>query len=171
MSLLKKIRPEQPLKNLRWFDIGIVTLIMFGQFTVRSTEIYLASLAPTVATTVTETSTNTASEGAGYSSNFTLQIILLTLVIIYLWIRHFDFKQLPIRLKWYVLFWVSFIFTIMDFFADMVSTLSGQYNYFSPQVLAFTSPMDVLNKFLAFLPNLWLLSTDCLTVSTRNFSS
>ena len=24
MSLLKKIRPEQPLKNLRWFDIGIV---------------------------------------------------------------------------------------------------------------------------------------------------
>ena len=37
MSLLKKIRPEQPLKNLRWFDIGIVTLIMFGQFIVRST--------------------------------------------------------------------------------------------------------------------------------------
>ena len=71
MSLLKKIRPEQPLKNLRWFDIGIVTLIMFGQFIVRSTEMYLASLSPTVATTVTETSTNTASEGAGYSSNYT----------------------------------------------------------------------------------------------------
>ena len=171
MSLLKKIRPEQPLKNLRWFDIGIVTLIMFGQFIVRSTQMYLASLSPTVATTVTETSTNTASEGAGYSSNFTLQIILLTLAIIYLWIRHFDFKQLPIRLKWSVLFWASFIFAIMDFFADMVSTLSGQYNYFSPQVLDFISPMAVLNKFLAFLPNLWLLSTDCLTVSTRNFSS
>ena len=99
MSLLKKIRPEQPLKNLRWFDIGIVTLIMFGQFIVRSTQIYLASLAPSVSTAISETSTNTASEGAGYSSNFTLQIILLTLAIIYLWIRHFDFKQLPIRLK------------------------------------------------------------------------
>ena len=72
-----------------------------------------------------------------------LQVILLVLVIIYLWICHFDFKQLPIRLKWYVLFWVSFIFTIMDFFADMVSTLSGQYNYFSPQVLDFISPMAV----------------------------
>ena len=35
MSLLKKIYPEQPLKELRWFDIGIVTLIMFGQFIVR----------------------------------------------------------------------------------------------------------------------------------------
>ena len=91
-----------------------------------------------------------------------LQVILLVLAIIYLWIRHFDFKQLPIRLKWYVLFWVSFIFTIMDFFADMVSTLSGQYNYFSPQVLAFISPIAVLNKFLALLPNLWLLPTDCL---------
>ena len=34
MSLLKKIYPEQPLKELRWFDIGIVTLIMFGQFIV-----------------------------------------------------------------------------------------------------------------------------------------
>ena len=44
MSLLKKIHPEQPLKELRWFDIGIVTLIMFGQFIVRSTQMYLASL-------------------------------------------------------------------------------------------------------------------------------
>ena len=91
-----------------------------------------------------------------------LQVILLVLAIIYLWIRQFDFKQLPIGLKWSVLFWVSFIFAIMDFFADMVSTLSGQYNYFSPQVLAFISPIAVLNKFLALLPNLWLLPTDCL---------
>ena len=30
MSLLKKIYPEQPLKELRWFDIGIVTAILFG---------------------------------------------------------------------------------------------------------------------------------------------
>ena len=46
MSLLKKIHPDQPLKELRWFDIGIVTLIMFGQFIVRSTQMYLASLSP-----------------------------------------------------------------------------------------------------------------------------
>ena len=152
MSLLKKIYPEQPLKELRWFDIGIVTLIMFGQFIVRSTQMYLASLSPSLSTAISETSTNTASEGAGYSSNFTLQIILLTLAIIYLWIRHFDFKQLPIRLKWSVLFWVPFIFAISGLFADMVSTLSGQYNYFSPQVLAFISPMAVLNKFMALSP-------------------
>lgn len=152
MTLLKKMRPEQPLKNLRWFDISMVTLIMFGQFIVRSTEMYLASLSPSVSTAISETSTNTASEGAGYSSNFTLQIILLALAIIYLWIRHFDFKQLPIRLKWSVLFWVPFIFAIMGLFADMVSTLSGQYNYFSPQVLTFISPMAVIDKFMALSP-------------------
>lgn len=152
MSLLKKIHPDQPLKELRWFDIGIVTLIMFGQFIVRSTQMYLASLSPSLSTAISETSTNTASEGAAYSSNFTLQIILLALAIIYLWIRHFDFKQLPIRLKWSVLFWVPFIFAIMGLFADMVSTLSGQYNYFSPQVLAFISPMAVIDKFIALSP-------------------
>ena len=133
MPLLKKTRPEQPLKNLRWFDIGIVTLIMFGQFIVRSTEIYLASLAPTVATTVTETSTNTASEGAGYSSNFTLQIILLTLAIIYLWIRHFGFKHLTYTPKVVCsLLGYPLLFAGSGLFADMVSTLSGQYYYFSP---------------------------------------
>lgn len=152
MSLLKKIHPDQPLKELRWFDIGIVTLIMFGQFIVRSTQMYLASLSPSLSTAISETSTITASEGAAYSSNFTLQIILLALAIIYLWIRHFDFKQLPIRLKWSVLFWVPFIFAIMGLFADMVSTLSGQYNYFSPQVLGFISPMAVIDKFMALSP-------------------
>lgn len=152
MSLLKKIHPEQPLKELRWFDIGMVTLIMFGQFIVRSTQIYMASLSPIISTTMSETATNTVSKGAAYSSNFSLQLILLSLALVYLWIRHFDFKQLPIRLKWSVLFWVPFIFAIMGLLADMVSTLSGQYNYFSPQVLAFVSPMAVLNKFLALSP-------------------
>ena len=35
MSLLKKIHPEQSLKELRWFDIAIVTLFdtnVFGEF-------------------------------------------------------------------------------------------------------------------------------------------
>ena len=40
----------------------------------------------------------------------------------------------------------------MGLFADMVSTLSGQYNYFSPQVLGFISPMAVIDKFMALSP-------------------
>ena len=34
----------------------------------------------------------------------------------------------------------------------MVSTLSGQYNYFSPQVLAYINPMAVIDKFMALSP-------------------
>ena len=71
MYLLKKIRPEQPLKNLWWFDIGIITLIMFGQFIVRSPQMYMASLSPTIYTTISETETNTASEGVAFSTPFT----------------------------------------------------------------------------------------------------
>ena len=71
MYLLKKIRPEQPLKNLWWFDIGIITLIMFGQFIVRSPQMYMASLSPTIYTTISETETNTASEGVASSSQLT----------------------------------------------------------------------------------------------------
>ena len=71
MSLLRKISPEQPLKNLWWFDIGIITLIMFGQFIVRSPQMYMASLSPTIYTTISETETNTASEGVAYSSQLT----------------------------------------------------------------------------------------------------
>ena len=106
MSLLKKIHPEQPLKELRWFDIGIVTAILFGQFIVRSTQLFLASFQPVAQTAVATNSSNTASEGAAYSSNMTLQLILLALALLYLLLRRFDFKQLPIRFKWSTLIWV-----------------------------------------------------------------
>ena len=62
MNILKFIRPEKPLKELKWYDIAIVTAIMFGQFIVWSTELFLASLQPVAqtVTTATETATNTA---------------------------------------------------------------------------------------------------------------
>ncbi len=32
MSILAAIRPKEPLRHLRWFDMLIVTAILFGQF-------------------------------------------------------------------------------------------------------------------------------------------
>lgn len=58
-------------KESEGFDIGIITIIMFGQFVVRSPQMYMASLSPTIYTTISETATNTASEGAAYSSELT----------------------------------------------------------------------------------------------------
>ena len=96
MNLLAKIRPPQPLKYLKWFDIVIVTALLFGQFIYRSTELYLASLSPSTTAAVTDTASKTARDGAAYSSNLELQLLMLALTIAYLILRRFDFKQLPI---------------------------------------------------------------------------
>lgn len=151
MAFKNSLRPTEPLKYLKWYDIAIVTLIMFGQFIVRSTEQWLASFGPVIESSLKSTS-DVASSGAAYSSNFTLQVILLTLACIYLWLRNFDFKQLPIRLSWSVLVWVPLIFAIMGLLGDLVTTLSGAYNYFSWDVIRFINPMEIVTKFLALSP-------------------
>ena len=60
MKLLTHLRPSTPLKELKWFDIAVITLLMFGQFIYRSTELYLASFAPAASSGATETVTNPA---------------------------------------------------------------------------------------------------------------
>ena len=64
MNVLEKIRPKEPLKTLKWFDILIVTIIMFGEFIIRSTQQFLQSLQPVteVAPQYTETTTSIAKE-------------------------------------------------------------------------------------------------------------
>ena len=76
MTVLTKIRTKEPLKYLKWVDILIVTIIMFGEFIIRSTQQFLQSLQPVteVAQQYTEMTTS-YSDGAAYSSNFTLQLI------------------------------------------------------------------------------------------------
>ena len=154
MKILKLIRPEKPLEELKWYDISIVTVIMFGQFIVWSTQAFIASFQPVAqtVTATTEATTNTATDGAAYSSNFTLQIILLALALGYLILRNFDFKQLPIRFKWSVLFWVPFIFAIVGLFGDIVTTVSGEYDYFNINLFAYIDPMQIIHKFLALSP-------------------
>ena len=152
MTFFNRIRPKQPLKELKWFDIGIVTAILFGQFIVRSTQLFLASFQPVAQTAVATSSSNTASEGAAYSSNMTLQLILLALALLYLLLRRFDFKQLPIRFKWSTLIWVPLLFVAMGLFGDVISTVSGEYNYLSPSLWPFIDPIQILHKFMALSP-------------------
>ena len=82
MKILQSIHPSKPLRYLRWFDILIITVLMFGQFIIRSTKLFLASIFPTGLSTTMDTASNTAGEGVGYLSNFTLQVILLTLTFL-----------------------------------------------------------------------------------------
>ena len=153
INVLEKIRPKEPLKTLKWVDILIVTIIMFGEFIIRSTQQFLQSLQPVTEAVQPYTETTTSySDGAAYSSNFTLQVILLAIALLYLVIRHYDFKQLKIRFHWSVLIWVPLLFTIVGLFGDVVTTLSGEYNYFDPALVPFMNPQEIINKFLALSP-------------------
>ena len=152
MNICKKIHPSKPLKYLRWFDIVIITIIMFGQFIIRSTELFLANTFPTGASSTVGTVRQAASEGAAYSSNFILQTILLTVTLLYLLIRNYDFKQLPIRWNWSIIFWVPFIFALVGLFGDLVTTLTGEYNYFNPDLFAYIDFTQIIGKFLALSP-------------------
>ena len=38
MKFLQGIHPAKPWKYLKWFDILIVTVLMFGEFVIRSTQ-------------------------------------------------------------------------------------------------------------------------------------
>ena len=114
MTVLTKNRPKEPLKTLKWYDILIVTIIMFGEFIIRSTQQFLQSLQPVTEVIQPYTETTTSySDGAAYSSNFTLQLILLAIALLYLVIRHYDFKQLKVRFHWSVLIWVPLLFTMV----------------------------------------------------------
>lgn len=87
LHLSKSLRP------LKWFDIFIVTVLMFEEFIIRSTQQFTASLSPSILTNFAETRINVASDGAAYSSNFTFQLMMLGITFLYLLIRNYDFKQ------------------------------------------------------------------------------
>lgn len=147
MKFIEKIHPKEPLKYLRWFDILILTLIMFGRFIQTSTILYL-----TPQTASSEAAVDTATEGAAFSDNFTLQLFLLAIALAYLWLRHFDFKQLPIRFKWSVLFWTPLLFIMVGLIGDLVTTLTGEYNYFDPQLWQYIDLLEIFRKFAALTP-------------------
>ena len=78
--------------------------------------------------------------------------MMLGITFLYLVIRNYDFKQLPIRWSWSVLIWVPLIFAVVGIFGDIVTTLSGEYNYFNPQLIPFIDPMEIIRKFMSLTP-------------------
>ena len=152
MNFIQSIHPAKPLRYLKWFDILIITVLMFGEFIIRSTQQFMESLSPSTVASVAETTTTVTSDGAAYSSNFAFQLIMLGITLLYLLIRNYDFKQLPIRLSWSVFIWVPLIFAVVGIIGDIVTTLSGEYNYFNPQLIPFIDPMEIIRKFMALTP-------------------
>jgi len=160
MNIRDIILPREKTKNLRWFDVIIITLILFGKFIVISTQMYLATLKPAVeaaatavteaATEVAETTTDVATEGAAYSSNLRYQATMLAIVFIYLFIRNFDFKQVKFKLNWKIIPQYLVLFIIMGLSADILYLIfDNGYNYFSAESLSHINLLSVFPKFAA----------------------
>lgn len=147
MNFIEKIHPKEKLKHLNFFDLIIIAAIMFGYFAIISTRLFIEGLQ-----TATAHTQSSASEGAAYSSNFTFQVIMLVIVLIYLLIRNFDFKSLKIRFRPSVIIWGPVLFSIVGLFGDFLTTVTGEYNYLNPELIQYINPLEIINKFTALTP-------------------
>lgn len=130
--LLKKIRPSEPIKELRWFDLLILTGILLGQAIHTSTMHFIASFSATEAMDASVSSFSASDNWWGLIN----QGSLLLTALLYLFIRNFDFKQLRVKLHWNVLLLAPFVFLSAGLISDLTFTLfsfipgiTSGYNY------------------------------------------
>ena len=124
MNLLQKIkRSDSVTHELRWWDITVLTIILFGTAIYTSTVSFFQSTA--------ENSFNDAlvfSTNDNYGS-FAMQAVLLLIALVYLWLRHFDFSQWNMRItpKAVLLGCVLFaaVALIMDIFYIAIAALQN----------------------------------------------
>ena len=83
---------KEKINHLKWFDILVLTLILWGEGIYTSTASYIALIQG--ASTVNDNLTFSATDNYGALA---LQAGLLLLALLYLWLRRFDFKVWTIR--------------------------------------------------------------------------
>lgn len=144
-SIISTIHPRQPLQNLQWFDVMILTIILWGESIFLSTQIWLNSLASGETLHVSVDSFSSSDNWWAIGN----ELKFLTIAVIYLLIRRFDFSQLPIQFNWKAFFWVPVIFLGAGLLCDLV---------FDLYVTVSKSTESV--TFLSYLPYYdWSLST------------
>ena len=164
------IFPKEKTEHLRFFDVLIITAILFGHFILLSTELFLESfnagvsailpafsLSPVLLSengsgileTVAE-AVDSTTEGVAYSGNLQFQAMMLILAFLYLWIRNFDFKQIPFRFRLSVIPWFFIILAVMGLSADLLYLLfDNGYNYFTKEILM---SLDFFELFRILFP-------------------
>ncbi|HEM6371127.1 TPA: CPBP family intramembrane metalloprotease [Streptococcus suis] len=160
-NLLKKIRPEQPLKELRWFDLLILTAIIWGNSIITSTQMWIASFSATEAVDASVSSFSSSDDWWAIGN----ELKLLAIALIYLFIRRFDFKQLKVKLHWNVLLWAPAIFLgagllcdlAFDFY-DLFPSLTDNFTYLGYFPYYDWSISSVIEKFATLSPSRVLFS-------------
>ncbi|MCK3881855.1 CPBP family intramembrane metalloprotease [Streptococcus suis] len=149
-NLLKKIHPKQSLNELRWFDILILTAIIWGNSILTSTQMWIASLSATEVVDASVSSFSSSDDWWAIGN----ELKLLAIALIYLFIRRFDFKQLKVKLHWNVLLWAPAIFLgagllcdlAFDVF-DLFPSLTDEFTYLGYLPYYDWSISTVIDKF------------------------
>ncbi|HEL2383738.1 TPA: CPBP family intramembrane metalloprotease [Streptococcus suis] len=160
-NLLKKIHPKQSLKELQWFDILILTAIIWGNSILTSTQMWIASLSATEVVDASVSSFSSSDDWWAIGN----EVKLLVIALIYLFIRHFDFKQLKVKLHWNVLLWAPAIFLGAGFLCDLASdvfdlfpSLTDNFSYLGYFPYYDWSISSVIEKFATLSPSRVLFS-------------
>lgn len=160
-NILKKIHPKQSLKELRWFDILILTAIIWGNSILTSTQLWIASLSATEVVDASVSSFSSSDDWWAIGN----EVKLLVIALIYLFIRHFDFKQLKVKLHWNVLLWAPAIFLGAGFLCDLAfdvfdlfPSLTDNFTYLGYFPYYDWSISSVIEKFATLSPSRVLFS-------------
>ncbi|HEL2054736.1 TPA: CPBP family intramembrane metalloprotease [Streptococcus suis] len=160
-NILKKIHPEQSLKLLRWFDILILTAIIWGNSIITSTQLWIASLSATETVEASVSSFSSSDDWWAIGN----EVKLLVIALIYLLIRHFDFKQLKVKLHWNVLLWAPAIFLGAGFLCDLAfdvydlfPSLTDNFTYLGYFPYYEWSISSIIDKFATISPSRVLFS-------------
>ncbi len=69
------------------------------------------------------------------------------------------------------------LFAVVGIFGDIITTLSGEYNYFNPQLIPFIDHKEIIRKFMAFNTNgdwlciiKWFLRREIFLLELTDFS-
>ncbi len=138
MKLQKIRRRKQDFTTeLKWFDILILTVILFSNAIYTSTIQYISSSNAESFEGATDFST------AQNYSGFRMQLALLLLALLYLWIRNFDFSKWKLRITpksiLYSVLLFLFIALLMDIFFLVTAFMQGGFAY----ARSFITPTDL----------------------------
>lgn len=156
-AIWKKLHPSHPLRHLAWWDCLVLSLIFFGEATWVSTQGWLAQGGGQE-----ELTTFTASDNWQALLD---QGGLLLVALIYLWIRHYDFRQLQFKLEW-SLFWKPILIFIG---AALVCDLSFALAALIPGLQVDLNPWLYV-PYLSFSPMTLLKNLSAVDFSTIIYS-
>ncbi|MFA9413489.1 type II CAAX prenyl endopeptidase Rce1 family protein [Streptococcus sp. E29BA] len=118
------LRPKEPLKYLKWWDVVVLSLIMFGRFIQDSMMAYI-NLDNTATAELPEFTS------AVNWAAFWGQVPLLLLAFLYLWWRRFDFSSWPIKINLKSILWGILLFIGVAIIFDLYFMVA--YSIFPPE--------------------------------------